>query len=523
MSKSYRMLIENFLSIEEMNLDLSSGVSGFVGENAVGKTNVLHAVESILSGKHDTRLIKEGETRSEIRLEELAGDEVVASVSRIQTEKSNRLTGDLPVGMTPKRWLSTLIDDIAINPIRLISEDPVKYLKQHISAKVNDNEVRVFSTTDGNYSFDVNANSFDECDRASAEVATQRVATYKLMRHAQEVVDELRMELPPLLDPPDESFPILDEKRIQIAADLRASDENQQRKKDLDDELQVIRDGNDDMAKFTGELKDKITGHENRIEEIEHNFQTYCTQARVAHDKKIKQLEVDFQSQKNDMEISLEATISNAKDSRSSISHQNEIAMMDKRKDLESTLFHIDQNKNDMKKNRDKFDAVPISNTDKLLRMKNETIAKIKELDEYESLKRRYEQVTDKEQEYETYKDEYENLDSIFKWYKYGLPQVLIERAELPIENLSFREGELYVGDLVIDRLSTAERYLVAIQLAIALAKQKGHIAVCIDGIEIFDLEHRTEFMEIVKNNDIRTLYTRHGSPQYDHEIEIVK
>ena len=130
-SKAYRLHIQNFLSIKEMNLELAPGTTGFVGENAAGKTNVLTAVESILKGNHDVKLIKDGEKRSEIRLEELHEGEVVSSVSRIQTLQASRLEGrNLPPQTTPKRWLSALLDDIAINPIRLISHDPVKYLKQ---------------------------------------------------------------------------------------------------------------------------------------------------------------------------------------------------------------------------------------------------------------------------------------------------------------------------------------------------------------------------------------------------------
>jgi hypothetical protein len=102
------------------------------------------------------------------------------------------------------------------------------------------------------------------------------------------------------------------------------------------------------------------------------------------------------------------------------------------------------------------------------------------------------------------------------------LPKKLIERAKLPVENLSFRDGELYVGDIVIHRLSTAERYLVAIKLAVALAKQKGHLAVAIDGIEVLDESSRKKFLEIVKDSGIRVLYTRHATqPEYEHEILI--
>ena len=224
MSNGYRLHIENFLTIEEMDLDLSPGVQGFVGDNAAGKTNVLTAVESILKGTHDIKMIKDGESRSEIRLEEINDGEVVTSVSRIQTEKNSRLEAKgLPPQTTPKKWLSSLLDDIAINPIRLISDDPVKYLKQHLPIKAKKSEIR--SLDDMDIGFDINKNAFDECDRVSEIVKIDRLTQYQKVRHLKEVVTELKKELKPLDNEPELTREEIQKRSDELVAEYAVAKE----------------------------------------------------------------------------------------------------------------------------------------------------------------------------------------------------------------------------------------------------------------------------------------------------------
>ena len=80
----------------------------------------------------------------------------------------------------------------------------------------------------------------------------------------------------------------------------------------------------------------------------------------------------------------------------------------------------------------------------------------------------------------------------------------------------------MFVAGHAIERLSTAEKALVTTKIAIALAKQKGHVAVCLDGVESLDEAHRKEFLQAAEQNDVCVLYTRYGKPEYAHEKEVV-
>ncbi len=62
----------NFRNIERAELSLSPGLNVFVGENAMGKTNLLEGIYLFSAGRsfragRDRELIRFGEERSELR------------------------------------------------------------------------------------------------------------------------------------------------------------------------------------------------------------------------------------------------------------------------------------------------------------------------------------------------------------------------------------------------------------------------------------------------------------------------
>ena len=489
MTKSYKLHIENFLTVEELDVDLSPGVQGFVGKNAAGKTNILTALQSILSGEHDEKLIKDGAARSEVRLEEIDEGEVVASVSRIQTKKSNRLASNgLPPSTTPKKWLSSLLDEIAINPIRLISEDPVKYLKQHLNIPVTQDEIQVVDGIPIDKGFDLMLNSFDECERVSGEISVSRRAQYQVMRHQQEVVEELRKNLPNMPDKPEYTREQLDDLRATLKAkELTIIEHNKARLE--------LSEGRNRYALNKVEFEEKIITDCKRIE--------YLEKENASSEQKMKDeiaaIYAKYERERSENEKNKALLIQRIEISKESVAKVNAyVAELDKKLQETPELFMSD-----------------------IMVEKEKLLNRVADITRYEEIDKRYAQLREKEAEYESAKDMHECLDTSYKYYAYELPKALVNRANLPVKGLEFREQQLYVDDRHIDRLSSAERHLVAVNLAVALAKSKGHIAICLDGIEIMDNEHRDQFLESVKDKGIKVLYTRHGQKSYDHEMEV--
>jgi len=487
MESMYRLSISNFLTIENMSIDLSPGVQGFVGRNAAGKTNILTAIESILSGKHDKKLIKDGEKRSEIRLEEISDGEVVRSVSRIQTEQNSRLEGKgLGNAETPKRWLTTLLDEIAINPIRLISEDPVKYLKKHLPTKVKPEEVVEVSGMDIN--FNIQANNFGECSKAAEDIGIERRAQYKIMRHAQEIVDELRMNLPPRPEAPKKKFEEIQDEIVAVRAAKLGVKEKNSHRDTLINEVKEVH-GHIDF------LKDRKEEDKKRI--------IYLDQELLNNEQRMKDEIAQIKQKYAEMSADLSSK-------KSAVAQRIEV-------DEDNVARFISQVKEK---------EIVIDNTPRLSEEKFETEelrlkAEQKEIADYNSILDRYKHLNQKDQEFQNHKNHYDHLDDAYKYYAYELPKRLVNRANLPVDGLEFRDQELYVSGRHIDRLSSAERHLVAVNLAVSLAEMKGHIAVCVDGVEIMDSEKKKDFLDAIKNRGLKVIYTRHGQPENEFEVEV--
>jgi hypothetical protein len=172
---------------------------------------------------------------------------------------------------------------------------------------------------------------------------------------------------------------------------------------------------------------------------------------------------------------------------------------------------------------KEEIDLTPRKSMSELDSELLELKVKVRDLMDYDELKKRWDRLNQKEQAYMDVKERHKMEDAFYKYFAYDLPRKLIERAELPVDGVEFLDDGLYVNGRHIDRMSSAERSLVVVKLAVAMAKSRGHIAVAMDGVENLDDEHQRDFMEAIKNADIRVLYTRHGQPKYDHEILVEK
>ncbi len=99
----------------------------------------------------------------------------------------------------------------------------------------------------------------------------------------------------------------------------------------------------------------------------------------------------------------------------------------------------------------------------------------------------------------------------------------MIQKCKLPVDGIEFVDGAMHVNGRPLDKLSTAERAIVTTKLAMAIAKQKGHIAIALDGVEYLDEEHRAEFLKAAEESGMCVIYTRmsQAGPEYAHEREV--
>lgn len=78
---------------------------------------------------------------------------------------------------------------------------------------------------------------------------------------------------------------------------------------------------------------------------------------------------------------------------------------------------------------------------------------------------------------------------------------------ELPIKGLSIQEGEIFVDDIPYDRLNTAKKLEIALEVAkLRAGKLK---LICVDGIEVFDSTTLAKFKELASQSDHQYIMTK--------------
>jgi hypothetical protein len=364
----------------------------------------------------------------------------------------------------------------------------VKYLKQHLPVRCNKEEV--IGVADMDLLFDVDGNSFKQCEAVAEQIEIERRSQYQVMRHAKEVADEIRMHLPAKPESPKRTLQQIEDDKVELRAKYMRVKEHNAARDELVEKVCNSKEYILDLGKSIEQNKTHIADYDREILENQH-----------AMAEEINRIKSKYAARGSEIK-------------------QQQVAITQK---IQDHANNIEKEKTALEKAEKKLDDMPAMSFDEIEKQVAELNVEKTAIETYNDIQKRYEQLNEKEQRHQETKDRYQELDDGYKYYAYTLPKRLIDRANLPVKGLEFRDQELYVDDRHIDRLSSAERNLVAINLAVALAESKGHIAVVVDGIEILDEEHRKQFLEQVKDAGLKVIYTRHGRKQYEHEMEIEK
>jgi hypothetical protein len=100
-----------------------------------------------------------------------------------------------------------------------------------------------------------------------------------------------------------------------------------------------------------------------------------------------------------------------------------------------------------------------------------------------------------------------------------------MQKAELPVTGLEFKDGEFYLDGSSIDNLSSSK----LLKLSIAIARNLAGKAkiICIDGAELLDETTYAEFRKEIDNDGYTYFITRVGKPfsnsQTDTVVEMEK
>lgn len=102
---------------------------------------------------------------------------------------------------------------------------------------------------------------------------------------------------------------------------------------------------------------------------------------------------------------------------------------------------------------------------------------------------------------------EAQKLDLIVKKLTKEIPDDLIAKTKLPVDGLTFVDGEILINGVNIDNLSSSEQLKFGLQIVRAL---NGEFKViCVDGIESLDKESFEFFLKEIEADDYQYFITR--------------
>lgn len=458
--KKHILVIENFTTISKETIDLSPGILGIVGPNAAGKSNFLKSLTYLVSGKNDPALIQHGAEKASLRLEVIEVDEdgnksVTAVITRTQTKKNTSLKSTGLNDTTPKKYLSSIMDSQMLNPVRLITHDAVKYLKEHLSPQFQDGDIpEGFVKLEAEISED---NPFSFCERATDYLDVTRGNCYKNKRHQQEVLVDLKEGVP------------------EKVTELGFTEE--------------------EVQEQLGEINRKMGEVEQKAKEDGKRKQKFESITEEIMDKDLEIDSLSIQISKFDEKI---------KHLKSKIRTETEVLKI-REKDQKCLAEEIRNN-------------LP-PKIDELKAQKQRLIEKTETISNHRLLIQRVGRVERQEKKVSETKEFYDLLDGLFKHFAYELPKTLISRCKLPVKGIEFRDGNLFIDDMRFDLLSEAEQALNASKIVTALAVEKGHLVASLDGIEVMDEKHRDLLLESVKDQPIKFIYTRMGEVENEFEF----
>lgn len=456
--KTYQVKFENYKAIESMTLDLNPGIQGFVGENAQGKTSILDAIQALASSKSDPEAIRDGSDKTILRLEIFEDGKPVAVIARTTTAKGSKLEAK---GL-PMGFTP------AAYLAKLLDErmlNPVTLIKSdpvtYLKQHINVplDQAEIPAIVGLTGFTTMETNSFNWLDQAAKHVAAIRLERGRAIKEKQGAIADLRRDLQPL--PAEQPS-----NKLQIQADLGNLQGQRGQAKEIIARRTATEQNVAMLKKTVAGLNQSVQGYEDAIRNMEVSISEYRNQ--IAENRAASR-PVEMQIKEAELEL------------------QNPVPSIDG------------------------LDA-------EILRKQ----AELAKFDEYDRLKSRHSLVDARARDLSTAEAEHKGLDAAYKLLAHELPTKLIQRANVGVEGLEFRDGVMYAGGRRVDLLSETEQAIVATKVAIALAKAKGHLCISLDGIEIMDEAHRKAWLDLVKDSGLKVFYTRRGKVEGEHEIEVV-
>lgn len=198
--KITKITIHNFLKLKDVEFNPSQ-TNVITGKNKQGKTSILKAIKTALTGDADSTAIRIGEAKAEITLE--VGD---LDIKRTITEKGSKLEITNKEGMKmpgPQTYLAGLIGTFSFNPIEFFEKKPVerkKYLLNAIKLNITPEELGAYTGELVN-GLDYSAHALEVVEQARKYYYDKRTVANAESTKKQKALQDLTSTIPEDFDP----------------------------------------------------------------------------------------------------------------------------------------------------------------------------------------------------------------------------------------------------------------------------------------------------------------------------------
>jgi len=431
--KIARIKIRNILGIAEYEFEPGQGFTEISGRNGVGKTSVLEAVKAIARGGHDATLLTNGATEGEIVYVLDDGMEITKAISADSTDMSVRMPGAKRKAPRPGEIVKNLIDQLSNNPIDLLRAKPKERAKILLESMPIDVDVARLS---GIVGFDVvsypGVHGLHIIDDARKQVFDARTGTNRALDEKKKTIKQLRDVIP------------------EGVGDVTGGE----------DELEA------QLAAIDAEKDAELTRIDGKLSDIRKASQEAIDQVRSTTAKGIEELRGQIAEIQQAIAHLQESGNSDVENERAKLAEIEKRAAMQRQRTLDT---HTDSRAPFM----EQLSAI---RADRDAAAKREqALATIETLEtELQVLVEESASQTAALSEIDTYK-----LELL---------------AGLPIPDLEVRGEDILRNGVLFDRLNTQQQVEVAIEVAKMRAGKLG--VVCVDGLELMDSDHYSEFQE---------------------------
>lgn len=458
----------NSLSVVKLNIRNFMSISDMVlepkkvtqicGKNNQGKSTILKAISFVVSGDKDPSLVKIGEEQAEVALE--LSDGTVIKRKLKNGKQTVSVKKDNFTMTSPQAYLDQLFDKRLFNPLTIL--DPKTRndaILQAIDIKIDDKRLSEI--------LGVKVDELPPLDynQHGLKLLDQAYKYYYARRaEANRETQARKQKWEAYNDSVEElKEPALSEEELHKHQEAIEREKNYQQQQIL--KIESIEKENNYVASIVKQLKDELRGTETKIENLLEQIE-FLKERKVEISGRIKTNEDKIQE------------------------------VGPKQRYLDSI----------QKLNESSMELQIIK----------------KDIDHFKSLKAQRQMIDDLESSYKESQAFSESLDKLVNRLGNKTKDELIKASELPVEGLSFEDGEFKVQGASLDHLSSAEALKLSLNICRKLSGNSKLI--CIDGAELLDEDNFQLLKEQTKDDGFTYFITKVGEPfKSDDGDEIVK